>query len=194
MEEEKRKIYTVVAIAALVGILFSCIAGAVAGGAAGFVIGRRQGREAIERAMEEGLGILPGDNKEMPMPWQDESPFQLPDPEGDSPMPPSEVVPIEMEGAFIQRVIAGTPADQAGLEPGDIIIAIDRTPIDGNHPLPHVIAQYEPRDRITVRFWRADKEHTVRVRLTENPDAPGRAYLGVYFEMITIPELDLPGG
>lgn len=192
MEEEKKRIYTIVAIVALVGILFSCIVGAVAGGVAGLLVGKRQARVAMERAVEEGLGILEEQYEEMPIPWQDEYPFQLPDPEDEIPMPP--VVPFEIEGAFIRQVVEGTPADQAGLEPGDIIVGIDRTPIDGNHPLPEVITQYEPGDRITVRFWRADDEHTTRVRLAENPDVPGQAYLGVYFEMITIPELDLPGG
>ncbi len=192
MQEEKRKIYNVIAITVLVSLLLSCIAGAIAGGTAGFLVGRRQGVAAAERVLERELGDLPRFHMELPIPWQEERPF--PSPEGEIPGPPREGLPPEIEGAFVQEVIAGTPAEQAGLEPGDVILAIDRTPIDRYHPLPDVIRQYEPGDLVTVRFWRANQENSIRIRLAEHPEDPGQAYLGVYFEMIARPDPSLPGG
>jgi len=86
------------------------------------------------------------------------------------------------------------PAEQAGLRVGDVILAIDRTPINRMHPLADVISQYEPGDRITLRLQRDGEEQSVRVILGEHPDRAGWPYLGIRFEMITVPEFDLPGG
>ncbi len=40
-------------------------------------------------------------------------------------------VPGSVQGAIIQSVRPGSPADDAGLAPGDVIISVDRHPIDG---------------------------------------------------------------
>jgi serine protease Do len=109
-------------------------------------------------------------------------------------MLPPEGLPFEVEGALIQEVIPGTPADEAGLEAGDIIVAIDSTPIDHHHALPDVIGQYEPDDRITIHLWRENKKQSVRVKLAARPEDPTQAYLGIYFQTITAPDLDQPGG
>jgi hypothetical protein len=97
------------------------------------------------------------------------------------------------EGALITSVADGSPADQAGLQPDDLIISIDRIPVDLNHPLSEIIAQYQPGDRATVRFWRGNQQQSVQVKLGENPDDPRQAYLGVYFRMIGVPGIRLPG-
>jgi putative serine protease PepD len=174
METEK-KIYTTVVIVTLVGLLFSCIVGALAGGVAGFLVGQRQGRVAAERALGEGFSMMPGMHQ-VPSPWQDEVPVPKPGP-GTS--------PANIEGALVLDVVPGTPADNAGLQAGDIITAIDRTPVDATHLLPDVIGQYRPGDRVTVRFWRGDQEESATVRLTANPDDAGKAYLGIYFETLS---------
>ena len=70
MEEEKKKIYTVVALVVVAGLLFSCVAGAVAGGLSGFVAGRRQARKALE-------GVVGG--RDLIEPWSEERPFSMPD-------------------------------------------------------------------------------------------------------------------
>jgi S1-C subfamily serine protease len=102
-------------------------------------------------------------------------------------------VPAVREGALVTNVVAGSPAEQAGLQAGDVIVAIDRTPVDQNHPLPDVIAQYQPGDRATVHFWRAGQEQSVQVKLAQNPENPGQAYLGIYFRMISGSGSGLPG-
>lgn len=171
MDEDKRTVYTVVTIVVVVGVLFSCIAGALVGGVAGFFAGRHQGQAVAERALEQGLE-LPGPS--LSFPW--------PDVEGQ--VPPFGAVPGGMQGALILEVISATPAEEAGLQVGDFITAIDRTPIDAQHPLPEVVGQYKPGDRITVHLWRSNQEESVRIELAENPEDPERGYLGVYFEMM----------
>jgi membrane-associated protease RseP (regulator of RpoE activity) len=175
MEEERRKIYNLMAIVAVVVLLLSCVAGALAGGFAGFLVGRHQGQLAAERMLagsEDFWFHFP----DMPEPWE-----QLPPGRG-------------VTGAVVVEVIPGMPAEQAGLRVGDVIVAIDRTPIDQIHPLDEVIAQYEPNDRITLRFQRRGEERSVRVILGAHPDRSGRPYLGVRFEMMTTPRFELPGG
>jgi S1-C subfamily serine protease len=159
--ETEKKIYTTVVIVALVGLLFSCIAGAVAGGVAGFLVGQRQARIVAERAVSGSVQVMPRLRQ----------------------LPGFGATPSGIEGALIVDVVSGTPASEAGLQVGDVIVAIDRTPVDANHPLGDVIGQYQPGDRITVQYWRGDQQESVTVRLAENPRTAGAPYLGVYFEM-----------
>jgi membrane-associated protease RseP (regulator of RpoE activity) len=172
METEK-KMYTIVVVVALVGLVFSCVAGALAGGVAGFFVGQRQGRIAAERALSGGLGVMPR-VEEVPGSGQGQEPVPFPGP---------RAVPSSVEGALVVNVVSDTPADQAGLQVGDVIVAVDRTPVNGNHPLPDVIGQYQPGDRVTIHFWRGDGEQSVTVKLAAHPDDASKAYLGVYFEM-----------
>jgi membrane-associated protease RseP (regulator of RpoE activity) len=173
-----------------VSLLLSCILGALAGGVTGFVVGRRQGRMAAERVLGGGLSISPG--LQIPMPWQGEQPCPWCTPEEEGSAQPPEVVPQGREGALIRQVIVGSPADEAGLKEGDLVVAVDRTPIDQNHILADVVGQYEPGDLVTIRFWRGDQENTVRVQLGEQSDQPGQPYLGVRYAMITTPRLEAP--
>jgi membrane-associated protease RseP (regulator of RpoE activity) len=173
MVVETRKIYTTVAIVALVGLLFSCVAGAVAGGVAGFLVGQRQGRLVAERVVSGSVGAA---QQAIPVPTPGvelhPGPFAAP-----------RQAPSDVAGALVVEVVSGTPADQAGLQAGDVIVAIDSTPVNAIHQLPDVIAQYQPGDQVTVHFWRDGRQQAVTVGLGTNPDNSGQAYLGIYFEM-----------
>jgi membrane-associated protease RseP (regulator of RpoE activity) len=182
MEEERQRIYTVIAIVALVAVVLSCAAGALAGGVAGYLTGQRQGAIAAERALGQQGDVIPS-FPEMPLP--------LPEP-GDK-LPPFEEPPAGRVGAVILEVIPGMPAEQAGLRVGDIIVAIDQIPIDRNHPLADVISQYQPGDRVTVTFWRNGGQESLVVRLIENPGALNQAYLGIRYQMNLRPRMDLQG-
>jgi S1-C subfamily serine protease len=159
MEEAKQRIYTTIAIVAVLTLVFSCVIGALAGGLTGYVMARRQIRLTTEYAGQQQRSI---------------------------PLPEGGQVPFDgIQGAEVTQVIEGSPAEDAGLAAGDIIFAVDRTQISPQQPLAEVINRYEPGDRITVRFWRDGGEDSVLVRLGAHPNAPGRAYLGVYFEMVS---------
>lgn len=166
MEEEKRKIYTVVAVVVGLGLVFSCILGALAGGAAGYLAGRRQAEQVALQVVERELATRP------------EIFAPVPEPPAPAPVP-------AIAGALIVQVIPHSPAEQAGLQGGDIILAVDRTPINTAHPLDKVIADYKPGDMVTIRFWRAGREDSVRVTLAEQPRQAGSPYLGIRFRMLT---------
>jgi hypothetical protein len=184
MEEERKRIYTIVAVVAAVGLVLSCVAGALAGGLTGFLIGQRQARVVAERTLGGALEELRQFAMPMPMPEPDQG--------GVIPMPPFEGFPSGVQGAMVLDVVSGTPAAEAGLAEGDLIAGVDNVPVDQNHQLAEVIGQYQPGDRVTLHFWRAGQEQSVQVTLTANPDGSGRAYLGVYFQMFPGMDLQLP--
>jgi len=54
-------------------------------------------------------------------------------------------------------VLAGSPADKAGLKPGDIIMEINGIKIQGKDTLISIIQKYKPGDRIGLRVFRDNK-------------------------------------
>jgi S1-C subfamily serine protease len=66
-------------------------------------------------------------------------------------------------------VVAGGPAANAGLQEGDIILAIGETQIDREHPLDAVLSAYAPGQTVPVRILRDGQERTVNVTLGTRP-------------------------
>lgn len=58
-----------------------------------------------------------------------------------------------------------SPADHAGLEPGDVIVAIDSNPIDGPSELVVVLRSYEPDDVVELLVERDGEQFDVDVTL-----------------------------
>lgn len=61
------------------------------------------------------------------------------------------------EGVYLLAVIEGAPADEAGLQAGDIITAIDGTDITSMSDIKSILAGKEPGDTITVTYYRSDQ-------------------------------------
>lgn len=99
------------------------------------------------------------------------------------PAAPEDFTPFQMNGALVQEVVPDSPADQAGLQPGDMITAIDGQEITPQQGLAALVQAHEPGDTVTVTYWRwrgpRRGEFNAEIELAENPDLPGRAYLGV---------------
>jgi putative serine protease PepD len=73
--------------------------------------------------------------------------------------------------ARLQRVVGGGPADQAGLQVGDEVTAVDGDAIDSGDELREAIDAHKPGDKITLTIQRAGDERTVQVTLGERPAA-----------------------
>lgn len=100
-------------------------------------------------------------------------------------------VQVASAGAQIVEVIAGSPADEAGLQEGDVIVAVDGADLGAGADLAGLIAKYEPGDRVTLQVEGAEgKVREVRVILGDHPDRQGDAYLGVRYT--ADPGLQLP--
>jgi aminopeptidase N len=70
-------------------------------------------------------------------------------------------------GVRLEDVSTGSPAAQAGLQPGDVIIAVNDAPVRDMRGYAAALRQLNPGDAIQVRFRRADVEQTVRARVVE---------------------------
>lgn len=73
----------------------------------------------------------------------------------------------EVWGAKVQAVVIGSPADKAGLQPGDIISEFDGKTIPDGKSLDDLIAQYSPGQRVEFRVWHDAQPVYLVARLTE---------------------------
>lgn len=70
-------------------------------------------------------------------------------------------------GAYVQSIVAGSPAEKAGLKQGDIITEIDGIKLVDNadFSIANYINKKKIGDSVTLKFWRDNKEQTVTVKL-----------------------------
>ena len=69
------------------------------------------------------------------------------------------------QGALIAQVGRGSPAEQAGLQPGDIIISFDGESIETSADLPHVVGLIAPGTVVAATIVREGQEETVDVEV-----------------------------
>lgn len=83
----------------------------------------------------------------------------------------------DSRGALVNEVVAGSAAEKAGLEPGDVIRSVNGSAIVDASELPPRIGSLPPGTAITLEILREGKARTVRATLSElDEDAqrPGR--------------------
>ena len=69
------------------------------------------------------------------------------------------------QGAYVSDVTSGSPADEAGLEKGDIITLVEDTPITSADALILAIRGHRIGETVTVTFMRGSQEMTAEVTL-----------------------------
>jgi len=67
--------------------------------------------------------------------------------------------------SIIGRIEEGSPADEAGLQPGDVITAIDGQELDESLQVTNLIASKQPGDEVTVTVNRDGESRTITVTL-----------------------------
>lgn len=67
--------------------------------------------------------------------------------------------------SIIGRIEDGSPAEEAGLEPGDVITAIDGQPLTESLQVTNLIASKQPGEEVTVTVNREGETRTVTVTL-----------------------------
>ncbi|MBW1916940.1 MAG: DegQ family serine endoprotease [Deltaproteobacteria bacterium] len=73
-------------------------------------------------------------------------------------------------GALVAEVNPGSPAAQAGIQRGDIIVAYNGQEIKEMHELPRLVAHTTPGTKATLKVIRQGKEKTVSVVIGELKD------------------------
>jgi serine protease Do len=84
----------------------------------------------------------------------------------------------EAKGALVASVTEGDPADEAGIQPGDVIVAVNGKSIQDAHGLTRTIGALPPEDKVELTIWRTGKVKEVMVTLGERhagmePEAEG---------------------
>jgi serine protease Do len=72
-------------------------------------------------------------------------------------------------GAFVTRVAAGSPADEAGLKEGDVIVQIDDEAVTNSGELLKVIHSRSIGETVEIVYWRGDTRDTTEAILIESP-------------------------
>lgn len=184
MKMKKSLIGLGIALAVVAGCLLSLVAGALAGGAITYLTARPSREAPLPQLWRE---FVPEQG-----PWQGEP---QPEPRVPQPwqMPPSEMLqPFawQLSAALISQVDPGDPADEAGVEEGDIVLAVDGKALDERHDLATLILGYEPGDDVILTVLRRDDETEItgiEVTLGLDRDEEGEvvAHLGVAYRTLS---------
>jgi len=74
------------------------------------------------------------------------------------------------EGVLIQQVIDDSPADEAGLEEGDVILEFDGRLVEDSDDLARYVRRTDPGDSVSIEIIRDDRIQTVEVIIGERED------------------------
>ena len=80
----------------------------------------------------------------------------------------------QASGALVSDVEPGSPAARAGLEPGDVIVGVEGTPIAVAHDLPRQIARRKPGEKVSIEVRGKKGTRTVTAALDELKDDSSR--------------------
>ena len=79
------------------------------------------------------------------------------------------------QGALVRSVQAGSPAEKAGVEAGDIITKFDGRTIERSSDLPRMVGNTKPGSRATLTVFRRGSERELSVQIAEiEPERPTR--------------------
>jgi serine protease Do len=73
------------------------------------------------------------------------------------------------QGALVTRIAAGSPADKAGIQAGDVITAIDDREIKAVDDFNEIIHSYRTDQQIRVTYYRGSAKNDVSLTLTASP-------------------------
>jgi len=73
------------------------------------------------------------------------------------------------EGAIIAGVMRGSPADHAGIRPGDVLLAVDGKPVKDPRVMLDLIAALKPGATVPFKLWREGKEIKLPVAVGKRP-------------------------
>lgn len=76
--------------------------------------------------------------------------------------------PVE-EGFYVNSVVAGSPSEQIGMQPGDIVTAIDGERVGQAQSMVGALFQYKPGDTVQLTVRRGTVQFRVEITLAERP-------------------------
>jgi serine protease Do len=79
------------------------------------------------------------------------------------------------EGALVASVKKGSPAEKAGLQPGDVIRKANGQPVIASGDLPAIVALEKPGDKLDMQIWRQGKKMEITARLANATEKVAKA-------------------
>jgi serine protease Do len=76
----------------------------------------------------------------------------------------------EGRGAVVNEITKGSPAEEAGLKPEDVVTAVDGRPVQDSSDLSRYVASRTPGSSVKLRVLRDGSERDVTVKLGTFPD------------------------
>lgn len=73
------------------------------------------------------------------------------------------------DGALIAGIIANSPAERAGLKPGDILVAINGREVSDSSSMLNLVSGLKPDHKATLKIVRAQKELSIPVVVGKRP-------------------------
>jgi serine protease Do len=70
-------------------------------------------------------------------------------------------------GALVNSVEKGSPADKAGIEATDIIVAFDGKQVESSSDLPRIVGSTRPGAQVPVEVWRKGQKRSVNISVGE---------------------------
>lgn len=70
-------------------------------------------------------------------------------------------------GALVASVENGSPAEKAGLAPGDVVLGVNGQKVDNSADLPRIIGEQKPGSVVRLSIWRDRKARDINVTLGE---------------------------
>jgi serine protease Do len=70
-------------------------------------------------------------------------------------------------GALVNSVEKGSPADKAGVEATDIIVAFDGKPVESSSDLPRLVGSTRPGSQSTLDVWRKGQTRKLNITVAE---------------------------
>src|SRR5579884_2947442 len=74
------------------------------------------------------------------------------------------------QGAYVEQVIQGSPADKAGIQTGDIITKIDNQSITSDTVISQDIQNKKVGDTVALQVWSNGQTKNITTQLTQFPD------------------------
>ena len=164
MNEIKNWKWATIVLGALLLVILACCVGAWFGGLVGLSFGRRLARPAYSYEMPR---MMPEPVPPVPMPSVPTPPLpefpEMPRPETTAWL--GVAFRMVDKGALIETVIAGSPAEAAGLQVNDIITEVNGRAVTEMQPLNQHIRRYAPGDMVRLSVLRDGRERTLNARL-----------------------------
>ena len=74
-----------------------------------------------------------------------------------------------INGSLVAGVLIDSPADRAGMRPGDILTAIDDKPVTDSQSMLNIIAMLKPKEKATLTILRAGKKINIQLTVGKRP-------------------------